>query len=306
VVRVISASDQATKTLTFLEPTAAISASDAYEIWSQFSPHMVHDSINDTLRAAWPFFFTVNEGRIVLQEKVGIDYPLTSLSPVPKWMARVQMEGGGHASDAGYNNAAPGAQDRLKDTTKTFTAEHVGQEIRIFGGTSKGDIRTVSALIDANTLQVSANFTTLLDTTSRYRIVDIQDVTQVLQDILYWSVDKYSDPTVVRLGTHPSGWLGHIIRIAYEAEYTDLTTEASATTAPTEWLTLGTMARLFLMKLASAPSSERNTWAALQRSYSEAADQLAQTTRFQHLTTQLIDDQGEHGLPADYPFSEGM
>lgn len=306
-VRVVSASTQSTKTLTWLEPlSAGVQASDAYEVWSQFSPHMVHDAINDTLRSAWPFFFTVEEQKIVLQDDIGVEYSLSALSPAPRWVARVQMEGGGYASDTGTSVAVPGAQDYLKDTDKTFTSEHVGWEVRVYAGTSKGDIRTVSALIDANTLQVSSSFTSTLDATSKYRIVDVNQATQTMTDIAYWSVDEGHSPSILRLGQHPAGWLGYAIRITYEAEYPALSAESGATVAPQEWLTLGAMARLYLMKLASAPASERNTWAALQRTYSEAADQIAKTSRYHHLTSQIIDDQGEYGLPADYPYVEGF
>lgn len=306
-VRVIDASTQSSKTLTFLEPLAsAVQSGDAYEIWSQFSPHQIHDAINQSLRSAWPAFFTVNEGRLVLQEEVGVDYSLASLSPTPKWVARLQMEAGGFSSDTGTSVASPGGQDYLKDTNKTFTSDNIGQEVRVYGGTSKGDIRTVSALVDANTLQVSTNFTSTLDATSKYRLVDVLGTRQALEDVLYWSVDSYTTPSYLRLGVHPCGWEGHVLRVVYEAEYVELTGETSSVTAPMDWLVAATLAQLYLMKIASAPTSERSNWVALQRTYAEAADSIAQRTRYQHMTTQLIDDQGAYGIPADYPFSQDL
>jgi len=300
--RLISDSDQGDKNLTWLEPLAAAVSTDAYEIWSQFHPHEVHDAISQALRDAWPYFFTYEEHEIVIQEDMGVTYALSSLSPSPKIVAAVLIEPG-TSSITGTCDATPGDQAYLKDTDQTFTAADVGKECRIYDGTSKADNRTVSALINANTLEMSANFTTTLDDTSKYRLVDIVDEIQQWSKIWRWSVDKMLDPTYLRFASQPNGLEGRMMRILYEAEYEMLSAESSTTTCPREFLELATMSRLYLMRLAGSPESKLDNFIAMQRTCAEAAESYARKSHYQHLPMTMSDDQfGGVVHSSDWPF----
>lgn len=300
--RIISDFDLATKTLTILEPVASsIAAATAYEIWSQFSAVDVNEAINQALRDAWPYFFTVTEGYIVLRTGVGVTHSLSSLSPTPKWIAQVLMER--LASSVTGTVTAGGTTSQVINSNASFSSADVGKEIRIYEGTSVGDIRTVASVASASTLAVSTAFTAALTTTSKYRLVDVANATAQYDLINDWNVDNPNAPTKLWLSGARSGYEGYKLRILYESEYPALTTDASETTCPQEYLELASLSRLFLTKLASAPASELDNWQALQRVYTEAAQAFANKSAFHHLPGSIVNDQlVGYRRASDWPF----
>ncbi len=301
--RVISASGQSSKTLTWLEPAAAaVESGDEYEIWSRWSAPEVHAAINRALRDAWPYFFTVNDGYLVIQDDISVNYDLTSLSPTVKRLAAVFLEYIG-TDIAGQSVATPGAQDYLKDTNQTFTSEHVGWQVRIYAGTSKGDYRTVSALVDSHTLEMSANFTTTLDATSYYRLVDVNAASSGYIPFTNWRINKIDTPTILRLSAHPQALEGYLLRLVYEAEFPDLTTETATTTCPQEYVELAAIARLLADRMAQAPYADIQAMSAMQAMYVKSLERYVETHKWQHMPGQIINDQRvTHLFPSDWPF----
>lgn len=299
--RVIHDFVNSTKTITFQEPVTAIQSSDPYEIWSTLLADQVNEAINEALRDAWPWFFTVNEGLIVIQSGVGVSYSLSSLSPAPKRIAQVHLE---QISEdlAGTSVAAPGAQNYLKDTSQTFTSEHVGWQARVYDGTSQGDYRTASALVDANTLEMSSNFTTTLDATSKYRLVNTADADLHWTPLRQWNLNSIDSPTILRLASHPTAFEGYLMRVVYEAEHVPMTLDTETTTCNQEWLELAAIARLYLTRLAHAPAAEIRSVAALQNTFAEAAENMARRRKQQHISGTILDWQRRFAPPSDYPF----
>lgn len=301
--RIISDFVNSTSTITFLEPASeAITASDEYEIWSRWSANDANDAINRALRDAWPNFFQATDGYIVIADDQGIDYDLSSLSPTVKRLAAVFLE---YVSTdlTGQSVASPGAQDYLKDTNQTFTSDHIGWEVRVYKGTSKGDRRTVSALIDSNTLQVSANFSSTLDATSYFRLVDVNEAHYAYIPHTNWRANSLNEPTTLRLASHPQALEGYLLRLTYEAELADLTTEAATTIAPQEYVELAAIARMLSDRMAIAPYSEVQSLAVMQNAYVKALDQYIDAHKWQHVAGQIINDQRvTHRFPSDWPF----
>lgn len=301
--RVISASSQSAKTLTWIEPVpGAVISGDVYEVWSRWSALDVNNAINRALRDAWPYFFTVNDGYLVIQDDISVNYDLTGLSPTVKRLAAVFLEYIG-TDIAGQSVATPGAQDYLKDTNQTFTSEHVGWQVRIYKGTSAGDYRTVSALVDANTLQVSANFTSTLDATSYYRLVDVNAASSGYIPFTNWRINKIDTPTILRLSAHPQALEGYLLRLVYEAEFPDLTTETATTTCPQEYVELAAIARLLADRMAQAPYADIQAMSAMQAMYVKSLERYVETHKWQHMPGQIINDQRvTHLFPSDWPF----
>lgn len=300
-VREISASTQSTKTLTWLEPLAAGITTDQYEIWSQFTALEVNDAINRALRSAWPYLFSVQEKFLVIQLDTNTEYSLTSLSPSPRWLSQVQVER--NVNSLTGTNTTTVAQNRLKDTNQTFTSEHVGWQVRIYDGTSKGDYRTVSSVVDSNTLEVSANFTTILTTTSKYRLADVGHEARNFMFETSWSVDAFTNPTKIRLGSHPYSYEGFLLRLLYEAEFDTLATEAATTTCPREFVELMAAAKIYHTRLSSAPASEIKNWGMMYETTMALATRYAMENKMQHLATTMTDDQDSlNGYDAEYPF----
>jgi len=298
--RVINDFVQTTKTISWLEPITAVAAGNTYEIWSQFTPIEVHNAINQALRDAWPFFFDQVTTTLAVQEGM-VNYALSSLTTTPKWLAQVWLEVP-YASYVSTADASPGAQDYLKDADQTFTSDDVGKEIRIYDGTSAGDVRTVSALVSSSILQVSEDFTTTLDATSKYRLVDVTTEQPKWVFLPYWRTDKKNTPTYLRLTAPLAGSEGLLLRLVYEAEYEALSAETDDTSCPQEYVELAAIARLYLTKATSAPPSEAKTWPVLQRSFAEAAQMFALKNQFKHLEGTMQRSVGLRSLPSDYPF----
>lgn len=302
--QVFECSSFGTSIVTWLQSASPVpTGGTKFEIWSQWSPYEVHEAINQTLRDTWPFFFQVTESYLVNQTNSGGKYTVSSLTPAPRFLAQVYLETG-ISSVTGTNNSAPGAQNRLKDTTRTFTTADIGKTVRIFNGTSAGDYRTVSALVDANTIQVSVNFTTTLDTTSEYRLVDETEQTRGWQLLFGWSTDSFTNPATLRFGGESQGDNGYLYRLVYEADYATLSAETDTTSCPTEYLYLASIARLYLNRLSLAPATEVSNWQAMYRAAADSAHAYALQNRFRHLASTYIDDQvAQSRLPGDYPFS---
>lgn len=301
--RVISAFSQSAKTLTWLEPAAAaVTSGDEYEIWSRWSAPEVHAAINRALRDAWPYFFTVNDGYLVIQDDLSVNYDLTGLTPTVKRLAAVFLEY--VSSDiTGQSVASPGAQDYLKDTSQTFTSDHVGWQVRIYKGTSAGDYRTVSALVDSNTLQVSANFTSTLDATSYYRLVDVNEASAGYIPFTNWRLNQMDAPTILRLANHPQALEGYLLRLVYEAEFPDLSGDSSTTTCPQEYIELAAIARLLADRMAQAPYAEVQALAAMQATYVKSLERYVAAHKWQHMAGQITNDQRvTHLFPSDWPF----
>lgn len=293
---------QSTKTLTFLEAlSGAVISGDDYEIWSSFTPMEIRSAINAALRDAWPFFFATAEARLVIQNGVGTSYSLSSLSPAPRMINKVYLEDGA-ASHTG-NNTSTVAQNRLIDSNHTFTSADVGKEIRIYEGTSQGDIRTISSIINANTVQVSSNFTSILTTTSKYRLVNTADSVHNYSFLTQWSTPSLNNPTTLRLGGHPYGFEGYVLRLLYEAEYPSLSLDADTTDAPQEYVELAALARLYSIKLTGAPSSEIRNWGAAYQSVTEQLQAYTAKNRYSHLPTTFLEPERAIGRVAqEYPF----
>ena len=299
-VRPITAYTPVTWTVTWLELATAVVAGTLYEIWTQYTPHEVHQAINEALRKAWPFFFTVNELPIVIRSSFGVDYALAAASPAVRKGLQLWME---HSVSSVTGISAGGvAINQLRDTNAAFVAADIGMSIRIYGGTSAGDIRTVTAIVNPTTIQVGVNFTVILTTTSLYRMVDLTAVTSNYQPVRTWDLDKLENPTLLRLTSHPAGYEGCLLRFAYEAEMETLAAEATNTVCPDGFVIPAALSWLMMVKMGSTPAEYLESWAAQQRAFSADAADYARTHAFQHLPTFIQDESAFGGHGSDWPF----
>jgi hypothetical protein len=299
--RIISDFTASSDTLTVVEPFTATASGAAYEIWSSFTAHEVNDAINQALRDAWPYFFVQTAGHLVLRSGVGVSYPLTSLSPTPKWIAQVLMEQGVNSVIGQVTSAGTNVQ--VINSSAAFSSDDVGKEVRIYEGTSVGDIRTVASVASASTLSVSVAFSSALDTTSKYRLTDTADATSHFSLITDWELDNINEPTILYLSSSRSGVEGYKLKILYESEFTPYSSETAEVVCPREFLELSALSRLFMSKLTHAPSSELDNWAAMQRATGEAAQAYAQKGAFRHFSGSLHNGfVGASIRPLDWPF----
>jgi hypothetical protein len=281
--RIVSGFTQSSSTITFLESTTAITSGTKYELWGIFSPIDIHNALNQALRDAWPYFFEDRQDYVVITS----DFP-TQVSPTftltPRWVYDVSLEIPGSCVSSVVTQRS-GTNTYLIDGNRTFTSDDIGDEIRIYDGTAAGDRRTIISIVSPHVVQVNAAWSALPDTTSRY--VQVDTAQSVYIPISHWESVPRNAPTTIIHSLSGSALAGRLMRISYEAEYSPLTTESSATTCPAEFLELSAISRLYLSRMSSSPYSEDNTWQGLQRAHAEAANSYALKYAFRHNTGSL-------------------
>lgn len=307
VTREISDFATSTDTVTWLEPVSATSVTASgvtYEIWSQFTAGEVNDAINAALRKGWPDFFNVEEDYLVICSDTSTRYSLTGLSLRPKFLGQVWMEGLVNAT-AGQVTTAGTSTQVIDATRSPFASTDVGKTIRVYEGTSKGDRRTILTYTSASTVVVSAAFTTTLDTTSKFLMVDENDENRNFSLMTAWDVDDPNYPATLTVGRHPYGFEGYLLKLLYESEYADLTAESDSlpNTCPLDWLTWQTLCELYVTKLTDSASSEQRVWATLLTYAQQQIELITKRKRLQHIHGTIIDVQrGGHFYPPEYPF----
>lgn len=237
-VRFISDFDQGTNTVTILEPLAnAFGSSDSYEIWSTISPHEVNEAINVALRNAWPWFFRRESEEVVVQADSGDGYTLSDvLTYTPYKVLAVEMED--LVSSVTGQVTSGGTSTQLIDSNAAFTSADVGKSVRIYEGTGVGDIRTVSTVDSTTQITVSSAFSSTLDTTSKYRLVDADANERGFRTQISWYLDKKENPTTLRFTGHPYSLEGYVFLVRYEAQFSALSTDAATTNCPLEFVEL--------------------------------------------------------------------
>lgn len=284
-------------------PASTFSGTETFELFAHWSAEEIHDAINAALRNAWPYFFTIEEGEIVISSNIGVDYSLSTLSPTVYSIAGLYLEV--VARDySGTVTSASGDKVTINDSNAAFTSDDVGAEIRIYSGDyNVGESRTITTVSSATQVVVSTAFTSNIDTSMSYRLVDVLDATHGWQGISNWRPNSPNNPTEIHLGHHPTGYEGYKIRVVYEALYPALTTETGATSCPQEFVELSALAHLFLGKMLDSPSSELRNWAAAQQAFAEAAEAYGKLNAYQHAPRQFYDDHRSLTFrPTDYPF----
>lgn len=303
VVREISSFTASTDTLTWLEPVSGTSVTASgvtYELWSQFTAKEVNDAISNALGEAWPWFFRVTEGYLVIQNDVGARYSLSGLSPTPRWLAQVWKEDA--VSSVTGTVTSAGTSSQLIDSTKTFTSADIGKQVRIYDGTSQGDFRTVSGA-SGNTLTVSVAFTSTLDTTSKYRLVDNNEETRCFVPLTAWNTDREDNPTTLVMGGHLFGWEGFLYKLVYASDVADMTTESSEVAVPQQWLVWAVLEQLYFTKMVGSAASEESVWGTAYNVAKQKALQLAVIHK-QHFPDGTIQNLSDFNTTYDleYPF----
>jgi hypothetical protein len=303
-VREISAFTNTTSTVTWLAAVAgATGATTAYEIWSQFTPAEVHAAIDFALQKAWPWFFlTAVDETLVILEDGGIKYTLPTTNTIRRLAQVWLMHYDG--SDTGTITTL-GTTTQVIDSAATFASADVGKWIAVYegGSTANGTARQISAVVSATEATVSPAFAVALPAAAKYRILD-KNYMYAGQELLQnWKVDKPDNPTTLYLGSHPVGCEGYLLRLFYDYEYAALSSEASTTTCPQDYVIYEALSHLYLQKLASAPATESGTWAALQQRYAQLAKEFIQINKQRHIGGTLLHfEQSVGSLPEDYPF----
>lgn len=234
---------------------SATTASQAYEVWSQFTPQEVHEALNRALQSGWPqLFMTTVDESVPIQTDKGFVYTLPTTNTIRRlcevWMM-VYPSVTGTVTSTGTNV-------QVKDTGASFDSDDVGSYVAIYedGGSATGDIRQVSTVDSGTQITVSTAFTAILPTSTKYRLFDKTHTDGWQMMLNNWMVDAEDFPTTIWFSEHFFGYEGFPLKLIYEHEYTSLAAEASTTNCPEEYLYNQAMVYLHTLRLGSAPAAE--------------------------------------------------
>ena len=305
-LREISAFTNSSSTVTWLAAvagTASTASGVAYEIWSQFTPHQVHDAINHALLRAWPAFFsTTMDERLVIKDGKGLKYTLPTTNVIRRLCQIYLMI---YQSVTGTITTL-GTATQVIDSAASFTSADVGKYVAAYRacGTATGEIKQVSAVVSGTELTVGA-FSAALSLSGSYRLLNKEDTTPAQLPVVNAITDAPEFPTLLWFGQHLAGYEGFPIQLMYEYEYPKLTAEASTTTCPEEFVYAVAMSYIYMLKLATAPAVEQPAWDAMFKTTTALAELYARTHKFSHLSVMRVDHNAMvSSIPADYPFRE--
>lgn len=301
--RKISEFDQGTSTVTWLAPLASATVTDQeYEIWSQFAPNQVHEAVAHALRRGWPYFFlTGTDETLIIQDGVGLKYTLPTTHPIRRLCQAYLII---YDSVVGTVTSL-GTTTQIIDSGASFTSADVGRWIAVYkdGEGAMGEQQQISSVDSATQVTVSAAFSQAVPVDAKYRKLDKTTAPVQQLPLVNYITDAPEFPTLMWFGQHPYGYEGYPIYLMYEYEYPDLTTEASTTTCPPEFLFIMAVAYMYWQKMASAPGVESETWEAMFKSAANIAEIYIKSHRMAHLPMHRLDHQASlSSLPADYPF----
>lgn len=260
---------------------AAPTGATQYEIHNIFSTFEIHQAINQAIAEAFPAFFDiVSDESLVIKEDT-TDYSLSSLTYSPWIISSVWLE---QPDESMMGTATAGAVGYLTDTNANFTGVDTNWKISIYDGTGAGQLRSVSSLTGTTKINVSVAFTTAPDTTSKYRVWNPLEQSQKWHRVYAFHTDLGEHPSTLYLTKKYSNIYGARIRLVYATQPAELTSEASTTVVPEEYVISRAVEMLAASRVANS-RTDRDKWAVMEQMYRQRAETYRQRNSFRMPTT---------------------
>lgn len=253
-------------------PITTIAATDTYEIHTLWNAYEIHNAINSAIRAVRRYFRdNVTDESLVVQEDVRA-YDISGLTKVPWVVHRVWLE----------QPASVRRGTVVSATASTLTVENSGilsgvtsnWKVSIYDGTGKGQLRSVSTVSGAQITGLSANWTTTPDATSKYALWDTSEQTYDWYPFDAVRLSSKEFPTYLYFARRPVDFYGMRIRLEYSAYASELTTEASTTVVPLEYLRPAVLSELHSQRIADTKADRDLHFGEWRRFKDEAQEYL--------------------------------
>lgn len=207
-------------------------AGEAYELHSIYTAYDLHDALNDAIDDAWPAFFDVvlDESLVLQEDKLTFD--LSGLTSLPWYVTKLWAERNTTTRRGIVTSAAAGY---IIDTSLIGALGSVTSswKVSIYHGTGKGQLRSVSSVVDATgKVSPSVNWTTIPDTTSKYALWDPTDEEVPWRRIVDAGFDAKEWPNNLYLHSSFSEEWGLRLRAQLVTRPARLTTDTAATPVP--------------------------------------------------------------------------
>jgi len=245
--------------------TVVTSPADQYEIHSIWNANEIHSAINEAIRQGRRTFpETTTDETIILQEEV-MTYPVSGLSKLPWIINKVWVENnlncyrGNVTSAAAASVTLPSVPSDLNSNWK----------ITIYAGTGAGQMRT-AAVPTGTTFAVTA-WTVVPDATSKYALFNASKELVQWQPFNGFHLDVEEFPDTLYLNDLRPSLYGMRVRLEMLAVSTELTTEASTTNIPSEYIKAKACSILHGQALSNTKADKDTHYGEYKR-YMEEAD----------------------------------
>ena len=271
---------------------AALTSATQYEIHNIFSTFEIHQAINQAIQEAFPAFFDVITDESIVIKEDTVDYSLTGMTYKPWIISSVWIE---QPNDSLTGTATAGAVASLTDSAADFSDVTSDWKISIYDGTGAGQLRSVSSVTGTTVIVPSVNFTTAPDSTSKYRVWNPLDQSQKWYRVFAFHTDSGEYPATLYLTKTYSEVVGARIRIVYASAPIELTTEASTTVIPKEYIISRAVEMLAASRVANS-RTDRDKWAVMEQMYRQRAENFRLRNSFRMPTT--IQQETDWGTPS--------
>ena len=248
------------------EFTTTPATTDIFEIHSIYTPEEIHNAIDDAIREAFPVFFDVVMDETLVYEQDKLVYDLiTSVGgrgtlSNPLRIKKIWIE---QTTSGTTHTATGGAAGTISDTDATFTAVDTMWRVSIYGGTGSGQTQEIDTGDSNGLLTPAANWTTIPDTTSKFRVWEALKEQVDWHEISSVRFDAKDYPTNMYMQQRAPAWFGMRFRIQYIGEPQVFTNDTSpVTVVPTKYIKHYAMG-LLLDKRGRTHPSDQNKYAEL-------------------------------------------
>lgn len=251
-------------TLFLEQPTAASPIGNTFEIHSVWTPTEIHDAINEAIRFGRRTFpETTTDETIVLKEEV-LTYSISGLTKLPWNLNKIWVEA--------RNNVTRGTVVSADAATVTLpdmpTGVNTSWRISIYAGTGAGQTRTVSSVV-GNQLTVTA-WVTVPDATSKYALFDESEELNAWRPFNDFHQDTEEFPDTLYINKLYPSLYGMRLRLEYLSVSVELTTEASTTNIPPEYIKAKACSILHGQALSNTKADKDTHYAEYKRYMDEA------------------------------------
>lgn len=219
--------------LTLEYALAGMSAGETYEIHDFWNANDIHDAINRAIEDSWRAFPDVIVDESLIHQEDILELDLSSLSTAPWILHQIWSE---INTSVIRGTADSGASTTLTDSSEDFSGVDSDWRVSIYEGTGKGQLRTVSSGTSGGVLTVSSAWTTNPDSTSKYALWDTGEQQTDWRRIPAARLDQLEFPGTLWLTQRYPALYGERIRLIYSAKPSALTTDASTTVVPSEYI----------------------------------------------------------------------
>jgi hypothetical protein len=248
--RRVSAFANSTGTMTVTPAfSAAVEASDTYEIRDKARKTDYNDAVNHAIECASGCWYDYNRDTttiIICTDELRYNLPsgIQKILRVDREQVDVEVTG----------TASSGNTTSLTDSTKSWDTDEWNTDyaVAIYDGTGRCQQATITDTT-SDTLTFAA-ITTAPDSTSKYKIKYIAKEKQSWRPVIHYDWDRDTADQIKFHHVHPDGMS---IRLYYVSEPATLSTDAAETDVPAEYIRREGLAYLWEQKAAQLGGDDR-------------------------------------------------